>query len=137
MTASGARPGLWLYAGGLGLLLVGSVLPWLVEEGVPIWAWDVSALWTVTGRIELLQTPPSVGAVVFVVAFGLALPLMLRRTVPATISAGLAGLVAALVGITLARALLLDSPVPPHAGLVASLVAVILVAVGALVEAGE
>lgn len=125
------------YALGLALVLVGNVLPWFTDQGRPVWGWDVSALWAITGRTSLLRVPPAAAAVVLVAALIMALPVLRARRVVTAVSAGLAATVIGIGVLTLVRGLLLQNPVPPHAGVVATIAGGILLAAGSVALAED
>lgn len=100
---------------GIALVLIGCVLPWLRDGSRPVWGWDVSVLWVVTGLPRLLRVPPPAAAVVLVLGLVLVAPVLGgRHRYPALGSAlsatafGL-GVLVAVRGLALAGDMRLDA----------------------------
>ncbi len=128
------RPVTTLYGIGVASVALGSVLPWHFAPQSVVAAWDLGVLWAFTGRLDLLHIPPSVGAVVLVLAVVLAWPLLGRGTTGGAVGASVSGAVIAVAALAIVRGILFEpNSLPPHAGSVVALAGGVMAAVAAMV----
>ncbi len=129
-----ASPGpLVVQAWGTVLVLVGGVLPFLRGPS-PLWAWDLSVFWPVTGDLGAVHLPPSLGAVFLAAGALLAVPILRGRPIRGPVVAGVAGVVLGVTGLSVLRALTFPQAVLPLPGAILTLAGGVLVAAGALLS---
>lgn len=114
-------------------ILVGGVLPFF-RGPTPLWAWDLSVFWPVTGDLGSVHLPPSLGAALLAAGALLAVPALRGRPLSAPVVAGIAGVVLGVTGLSVLRALTFPQAVLPLPGAILVVLGAILVAAGALLR---
>ena len=117
------------------LVCVGVVVPWLRTPARDLWAWDVSVLWAMTGNVEVVAAPPSIGFVTLVCAAVCVVAALRPAGVGGAMAAAAAGFVIGVGVLSVVRGLsFAGGSVRPHVGLVVATAGGVLAAVGTLLD---